>query len=1563
MGLTPVPAGHDLPVGVSVGNIRYPSVTALIDGGFVLVWSSLGAGILGKRFAADGTPIGTQFTVSSSASSGDPSLAPFADGGFVVAYRDSAEIVAQRYGGDGSVVANQFQVNTYTNNTQSSPSVASLSDGGFVVAWSSPDQDGSDGGIYGQRYGSDGLALNSEFRINTYTSGNQGSAHVAALAQGGFVVTWTSVGQDGDGTGIYGQRFSTNGSSLGGEFQVNTNTASFQSTPFVAGLSDGGFVVTWSSLNQDGAGRGIYSQQYNADGLAIGSEFRVNTHTADDQDDSTVTPLQDGGFLVTWTSLKQDGNKWGVYGQRYLASGVPAGTEFRINEVAAASEFVDVLLDQKTTSTTLSDGRVVQLWGGFDYSLLDIYFRLVEVPSASSSYTVAPSSPTATEGAIATFTIARSGDLPVETLYASTLHGAANGYSVNAGDYATNLNNLPVPFALGQTSATVTLAVTDDIAPESEESFGFIVQRSPNDPITTFLAQTNWAIPDNDSPSTAYSITPNPGTVNESAGSLVFTLSRSGVLDAETVYVSTLQGVANGYSSNSGDYATDIKNLPISFASGQASQPVIVTILDDVASESWETFGLIAQRNATDVPAIYLTKSSFSIQDDDGGASAGWSVAPLSSSLDEGDGGRTFTVTRPDANQAVTIYVSTAQTEGFINVGDYGGLANYALTFTVGETSKPVTVSIVDDAVVEENETFGLVVQQSDRDPLATYLAKSTFTIDDNDKIQASLSVALSSDISVEENDGFAVLTASLDRPASQTVSVFYSTIPGTASSAAGDYDGVIDQKIVFNPGEQTQQVKVHLLNDERSEAVEHFDVVLQDPQGISLGRDLARISITDDETNLAPAARQSSAEFMAILAKAAYYTPPETNPTPLDNPTGDNDLATILYKDTLPRYGFNFLTSVDLPALAPRSVPNSDYPVLGLAQDGLFVNENAAAIVGTIGSALYIAFRGTNDANLFGPDRLQWANKEAHYALFNDEAQGANFTKAITDYLNTHSEIRQVYVTGHSLGSAIAQAFMRDKDGPAYVTLPSFQAITFASPGYGPGVDVSDPRIVNIYQEADIIRSAEFVSRTAGSDFIIHDSSWSTSFSPVALHDMSLYLAVAQKLSEANIDVTKRSWFDYLTLQKAHLNLDISRDDRDLDGDHNPWIVKMPGITSSLVTEVKNVIVAPSAFDEVIAGVAAEGYYPLYYTGHLIQSVVVDLAKGVAEGIAVGVDKLTDVLSVVTGPGNDKILGNAFGNVIEAGAGADWVLGGLGFDWLIGGSGEGDDVYDGGGDVDTVVYSSTTQGVYVNLAAAINQAIGPEIGTDQIIDVENLIGGSGIDTLIGNSLANRLDGGAAADYLLGGVGNDFYRVDDTFDLVDEGGAFPTLGGSGLDFDTISSTAEWFWDVYSVGERLQVEEGAVGSDGAGTTIVGSVFSNEMIGNSGTNIMFGRGGADSYRAGDGVDWISLSLLGVTEENSYVGVDAANTIIVDKRTTGGSSYDIIFEFEVGRDKIDVRSYGYISAAQVLARGTNDGHGNSYYALGDGFDYVFLVGVTMENVSAIDFIVRPRPVFGEI
>ncbi|WP_036504403.1 hypothetical protein, partial [Nitrosococcus oceani] len=104
-----------------------------------------------------------------------------------------------------------------------------------------------------QRYDGNGVALGTEFLINTQTSSDQSRPSITALTNGGFVVVWQSQQQDGGENGIYGQRYDANGNALDGEFLINTDTSSDQSLPSVTALSGGGFVAIWQSNQEDGS--------------------------------------------------------------------------------------------------------------------------------------------------------------------------------------------------------------------------------------------------------------------------------------------------------------------------------------------------------------------------------------------------------------------------------------------------------------------------------------------------------------------------------------------------------------------------------------------------------------------------------------------------------------------------------------------------------------------------------------------------------------------------------------------------------------------------------------------------------------------------------------------------------------------------------------------------------------------------------------------------------------------------------------------------------------------------------------------------------------------------------------------------------------------------------------------------------------------------------------------------------------------------------------------------------------------------------------------------------------
>ena len=70
---------------------------------------------------------------------------------------------------------------------------------------------------------------------------------------------------------------------MSNELRVNTYIESSQDSPVVASFSDGSFIVSWESYNQDDSGNGIYARRYNVNSIPNGAEFRINTNTLSHQ--------------------------------------------------------------------------------------------------------------------------------------------------------------------------------------------------------------------------------------------------------------------------------------------------------------------------------------------------------------------------------------------------------------------------------------------------------------------------------------------------------------------------------------------------------------------------------------------------------------------------------------------------------------------------------------------------------------------------------------------------------------------------------------------------------------------------------------------------------------------------------------------------------------------------------------------------------------------------------------------------------------------------------------------------------------------------------------------------------------------------------------------------------------------------------------------------------------------------------------------------------------------------------------------------------------------------------
>ena len=97
----------------------------------------------------------------------------------------------------------EFRANTYTTGAQDSPAVGMAPDGRFVIAWESVNIDGSSDAAVGQRYTAPGTAQGANFQVNTYTTNSQYELEVAVARDGSFVVVWNSDGQ-GEAVGDLG---------------------------------------------------------------------------------------------------------------------------------------------------------------------------------------------------------------------------------------------------------------------------------------------------------------------------------------------------------------------------------------------------------------------------------------------------------------------------------------------------------------------------------------------------------------------------------------------------------------------------------------------------------------------------------------------------------------------------------------------------------------------------------------------------------------------------------------------------------------------------------------------------------------------------------------------------------------------------------------------------------------------------------------------------------------------------------------------------------------------------------------------------------------------------------------------------------------------------------------------------------------------------------------------------------------------------------------------------------------------------------------------------------------
>jgi serralysin len=253
------------------------------------------------------------------------------------------------------------------------------------------------------------------------------------------------------------------------------------------------------------------------------------------------------------------------------------------------------------------------------------------------------------------------------------------------------------------------------------------------------------------------------------------------------------------------------------------------------------------------------------------------------------------------------------------------------------------------------------------------------------------------------------------------------------------------------------------------------------------------------------------------------------------------------------------------------------------------------------------------------------------------------------------------------------------------------------------------------------------------------------------------------------------------------------------------------------------------------------------------------NLATGVASFPGFYDEEILNFENILTGGGNDTVIGSSANNTLNAGAGNDNINGGDGIDTIYGGAGN--DTVDGGNGNDLIYLGDGDD--YVNIISGGNDTFYGGNGNDFIYGYtgnETYYGEAGNDTLWGSSGNDTINGGAGADSLDGGANTDTLSYVGSTAGVSVNLATNTVSGGDAIGDTIVNfenvTGSSFNDTLTGSSGNNILDGGVGND----TINGGDGIDTIYGGAGNDTVDGGNGDDRIYLGDGDDYLNITSLG-------------------------------------------------------------------------------------------------------
>jgi serralysin len=320
----PVSITNDVVINTTTaGDQTKPAFAMLSDGRMVVVYPSGAGTILARFIGVDGQQIGAEVVLSGAAvaTAGSPSVTALADGTFAVAWESTTDIFVRAFDASGAGLGT-----TQIAGAGTQPTVTQLADGSvFVTSFSG----GPDGRIYDSSVTTGGTPFALE--SNALLQGTDGYTSVAVLNDGRFVAVWQSA--SATDYNVSAQVYNADGTASGGEFPVNVNQTDIQGQPRVVALANGGYVVAWTSGPVTDSN--LAFRMFDAAGVG-GAEIAINSTTLNFQFDADVVQLQDGRLMFVWAS--DDAGNFDIRARVFNLDGTASGADFVINSSTASTQ-------------------------------------------------------------------------------------------------------------------------------------------------------------------------------------------------------------------------------------------------------------------------------------------------------------------------------------------------------------------------------------------------------------------------------------------------------------------------------------------------------------------------------------------------------------------------------------------------------------------------------------------------------------------------------------------------------------------------------------------------------------------------------------------------------------------------------------------------------------------------------------------------------------------------------------------------------------------------------------------------------------------------------------------------------------------------------------------------------------------------------------------------------------------------------------------------------------------------------------------------------------------------